>query len=51
LVQERVGTTLELIGTGKIFLNGTPAVQQLREHRYMGLHKTKKLLLNKRNGL
>jgi hypothetical protein len=31
LVQERVGITLELIGIGKDFLNGTPAAQQLRD--------------------
>jgi hypothetical protein len=31
LVQERVGTTLELIGTRKDFLNGTLAAQQLRD--------------------
>jgi hypothetical protein len=31
LVQERVGNTLELIGIGKDFLNGTPAAQQLRD--------------------
>jgi hypothetical protein len=31
LVQEKVGNTLELIGTGKNFLNGTPAAQQLRD--------------------
>jgi hypothetical protein len=31
LVQERVGNTLELIGIGKNFLNGTPAAQQLRD--------------------
>jgi hypothetical protein len=31
LVQETVGNTLELIGTGKVFLNKTPAAQQLRE--------------------
>jgi hypothetical protein len=31
LVPERVGNTLELIGIGKDFLNGTPAVQQLRD--------------------
>jgi hypothetical protein len=31
LVQERVGNTLEVTGIGKDFLNGTPAVQQLRE--------------------
>jgi hypothetical protein len=30
LVRERVGNTLELIGIGKNFLNGTPATQQLR---------------------
>jgi hypothetical protein len=30
-VQERVGNTLELIGIGKNFLNGTPAAQQLRD--------------------
>jgi hypothetical protein len=32
LIQERVGNTLELIGIGKNFLNGTPAAQQLREN-------------------
>jgi hypothetical protein len=31
LVQETVGNTLELIGTGKDFLNGIPAAQQLRD--------------------
>jgi hypothetical protein len=31
LVQERVGNTLESIGKGKNFLNGTPAAQQLRD--------------------
>jgi hypothetical protein len=31
LVQERAGNTLEVIGIGKDFLNGTPATQQLRE--------------------
>jgi hypothetical protein len=31
LVQERVGNTLELIGIGKDFLNGTPTAQQLRD--------------------
>jgi hypothetical protein len=31
LVQERVGNTLELIGIGKNFFNGTPAAQQLRD--------------------
>jgi hypothetical protein len=31
LIQERVGNTLELIGIGKNFLNGTPAAQQLRD--------------------
>jgi hypothetical protein len=31
LVKERVGNTLELIGIGNNFLNGTPAVQQLRD--------------------
>jgi hypothetical protein len=30
LVQERVGNTLELIGIGRNFLNGTPAAQRLR---------------------
>jgi hypothetical protein len=28
-MQERVGNTLELIGIGKNFLNGTPAAQLL----------------------
>jgi hypothetical protein len=31
LVQERVESTLELIGIGKNFLNGTPEAQQLRD--------------------
>jgi hypothetical protein len=31
LVQERLGNTLELIGIGKKFLNGTPAAQELRD--------------------
>jgi hypothetical protein len=31
LVQESVVNTLELIGIGKNFLNGTPAAQQLRD--------------------
>jgi hypothetical protein len=31
LVQERVGNTLEVIGIGKYFLNGTLAAQQLRD--------------------
>jgi hypothetical protein len=31
LVQERAGNTLEGIGTGKDFLNRTPAAQKLRE--------------------
>jgi hypothetical protein len=30
LIQKRVGNTLELLGIGKNFLNGTPAAQQLR---------------------
>jgi hypothetical protein len=31
LVEERIGNTLELIGIGKKFLNGSPAAQQLRD--------------------
>jgi hypothetical protein len=31
LIQERVRNTLELIGIGKNFLNGTSAAQQLRD--------------------
>jgi hypothetical protein len=31
LIQERVGKTLELIDTGKNFLNETPEAQQLRD--------------------
>jgi deoxyinosine 3'endonuclease (endonuclease V) len=31
LVQERVGNTLEIVGIGKKYLNGTPAAQQLRD--------------------
>jgi hypothetical protein len=30
-MQESVGNTLEIIGIGKDFLNGTPAAQQLRK--------------------
>jgi hypothetical protein len=45
LIQKIVGNTLELICIGKNFLNGTPFIKL---HK---LHKTKKLLLNKRNGL
>jgi hypothetical protein len=30
LVQERAGSTLETIGTGKDFLSRTPVIQQLR---------------------
>jgi hypothetical protein len=51
LVPEGAETALEVIGIGKDFLNRTPAAQQLRKHRQMGLHKIKKLLHNKRNGL
>jgi hypothetical protein len=52
LVQERAGNILEAIGIDKEFLNRTPAAQQLRERMdKWGLHKTKKLLHNKRNGL
>jgi hypothetical protein len=35
LIQERVGNTLELIGIGKNFLNGTPAAQQLYYFRIL----------------
>jgi hypothetical protein len=31
LIQEREGNALEVIGTDKDFLNGTPAAQQLIE--------------------
>jgi hypothetical protein len=31
LIQERVGTTLELLGIGRSFLNVTPAAQQLSD--------------------
>jgi hypothetical protein len=52
LIQERVGNTLEIIDIGKDFLSGTPEAQQTkRKHRQMGPYKTKKLLLDKRNGL
>jgi hypothetical protein len=30
-IQERVGSTLEVIGVGKVFPNRTPAAQQLRD--------------------
>jgi hypothetical protein len=32
LIQERVENTLELVGIGKNFLNGTPAAWQLRDN-------------------
>jgi hypothetical protein len=52
LVQEGAGNTPELIGIGKDFLNGTSADQATkRKDGQMGLHKIKKLLHNKRNGL
>jgi hypothetical protein len=52
LVQERVGNTLEVIGIGKDFLTRTPESSAIkRKYRQMGLHKTKKFLQNKRNGL
>jgi hypothetical protein len=52
LIQERVGNTLELVGICKNFLNGTSAAQQLRDSTdKWDFSKTKKLLLNKRNGL
>jgi hypothetical protein len=51
LIQAIVGNTLEVIGIGKDFLNGTPAAHQLKESIEMGPYKTKKLLHNKRNGL
>jgi hypothetical protein len=53
LVQERAGNTLEAIGTGKDFLNRTPADKQLRERmdqwNYMKLKGfcTKKEMVSK----
>jgi hypothetical protein len=52
LLQEGAGNTLELIGTGKDFLNRTPSAQQLRERMdKWDFIKLKKLLHNKRNSL
>jgi hypothetical protein len=51
LVQERAENNLETKDIGKDFLSRTPAAQQLRKDGQMGLHKIKKLLHNKRNGL
>jgi hypothetical protein len=52
LLQEGAGNTLEQIGTGKDFLNRTPAAQQLRERiDKWDFIKFKKLLHNKRNDL
>jgi hypothetical protein len=52
-VQETTGNTLELIGMGNNFLNGTPMTQQLREKinkwDYMGLKflcTTKEMVTN-----
>jgi hypothetical protein len=51
LVQERIGNTLELIGIGKDFLNGTPAAQQLRDSidkwdfiKLKGFYSTKEIV-------
>jgi hypothetical protein len=48
LIEERVGNTLELIGIGKYFLNGTPAAQQLRDSidKLKSFCSTKKWSLN-----
>jgi hypothetical protein len=52
LVQKRAGNTLEAIGIGKDFPQYNPSSSATkRKNRKMGLHKTKKLLYNKRNGL
>jgi hypothetical protein len=51
LLKEGTESTLELIGIGKDFLNRNPAAQQLEKDGDMGLHKVKKLLHNKRDGL
>jgi uncharacterized protein (DUF736 family) len=51
LLQEGAGNTLELIGIGKYFLNRTPVAQQQEKGWINGLHKIKKFLHNKRNGL
>jgi hypothetical protein len=52
LVQERVGNTLKVIGIGKDFLSRTPSSSATkRKDGQMGLHKIKKFLYNKRNGL
>jgi hypothetical protein len=55
LVQERAGNTLEVIGIGKTS-SIEPSIEPSspetkRKDRQMGLHKIKKLLHNKRNGL
>jgi hypothetical protein len=52
LIQARLGYTLEVIGIGKDFFNGTPAAQQLRKSIDKWNHiKLKRLLHKKRNGL
>jgi hypothetical protein len=50
-VQERAGNTLEAIGIGKDFLNGTPAAQKLRESIDKWDFIKLKSLHNKRNSL
>jgi hypothetical protein len=52
LVQKSAGNTLEVIGTGKDFLNRTPAVQQLRERmdkwdyiKLKSFHTTEEMVL------
>jgi thiol-disulfide isomerase/thioredoxin len=50
LVQERAGNTLKLAGIDSDFLNKGQMAHQLRHDWRMGLHETKKLLHNKRNG-
>jgi hypothetical protein len=51
LVQERAGKTLELIGIARTSSIEPSSSATKRKDGQMGLHKIKKLLHNKRNGL
>jgi hypothetical protein len=51
LVQERAGNTLEVIGIGKDFPIEPSSSATKRKDGQVGLHKIKKLLHKKRNGL
>ena len=44
LTEQKVGNSLELIGTGNYFLNRAPMAQALRSRMLNGVYKAEKLL-------